>query len=80
MKIQSSIIVKYHGPTNHRGSRWSAKTARWADKVITGYDYSIGIAENVRAAAQAYIDKYALKVEIVSITEIDEKSYAVAFN
>ena len=79
MKILSSIVVKFAGPTNCRGARWIAKSARWADRVTTAYDYSTGTAGNVRAAAEAYLSRFGIDAEITGIVEIDGSSYAVAF-
>lgn len=46
-----SIITKYHGPTNARGSRVSAKAD--AGKVILNWDHALNADDNHAAAARA---------------------------
>jgi hypothetical protein len=46
-----AIITTYHGPTNTRGSRITAKCA--AGSVSVGYDHALNIDGNHCAAAQA---------------------------
>lgn len=52
-----AIHIKYHGPTNYRGSRFTAKCASGA--VTVGYDYELPCSSdgNVRAAVGALLAK-----------------------
>ena len=50
-----AIVTKYHGPTNVRGSRISARAD--AGRVIVSYDHALDISGNHKAAAQALADK-----------------------
>ena len=50
-----AIVTKYHGPTNTRGSRISAKAE--AGRISVSYDHALNASENHRAAAQALADK-----------------------
>lgn len=50
-----AIVTKYHGPTNHKGSRISARAD--AGRVIVSYDHALNISDNHKAAAQALADK-----------------------
>ena len=76
-RIQSSVIVKFAGPTDHRGARWIVKDQRWPDRVTVPYDYSVGIAQNVTAAAEAYLTKAGIEAKAGAILEIPG-GYAVA--
>ena len=51
-----AIEVKYHGATNHRGSRWTAK-AEGMKSVTVPYDYEISDVENARKAAEEFLTK-----------------------
>ena len=46
-----AIQTKYYGPTNTRGSRFKATCA--AHSVTVGYDYSLNIDDNHKAACKA---------------------------
>lgn len=47
-----AILVKYHGPSNTRGSRFTAK-AEGNPSLTLSYDYALNGDENARAAAVA---------------------------
>lgn len=47
-----AIITKYHGATNTRGSRISARSQ--AGRKFYSWDYALGVEENHKAAAQQY--------------------------
>ena len=54
------IAVKYHGPTNHRGSRFTATVADWDGTKVRAtvpYHYSMDPSDNALAAAQAVMEK-----------------------
>ena len=58
MKSEHHIVIstKYHGPSNTKGSRF---TASYDGKRITkSYDYAIDAHENHEAAALAFIEKH----------------------
>ena len=46
-----TIITKYHGATNTKGSRISAMTMSGAKRVYVSYDHGLRIDENHAAAA-----------------------------
>jgi hypothetical protein len=50
-----AIVTKYHGPTNHKGSRISARAD--AGRIMMSYDHALGISENHAAAAQALAER-----------------------
>ena len=56
-----AIVTKYHGPTNVRGSRISARCD--AGRIMVSYDYALNIGDNHKAAAQALADKLGWTVE-----------------
>lgn len=49
-----AIETKYHGPTNTKGSRISARCE--AKRIYVGYDHSLDIDDNHKAAAKALRD------------------------
>ena len=49
-----AIEVKYHGPTNYRGSRWKAKAAGMKS-VTVPYDYAVSDEDNARQAADQFL-------------------------
>jgi hypothetical protein len=50
-----TIVTKYHGPTNTRGSRISASCA--AGRISLAYDHALNADGNHDAAALALINK-----------------------
>lgn len=52
-----SIITKYHGPTNVKGSRVSARASGNGVKVTLSYDHALSAEGNHMAAAQALMAK-----------------------
>ncbi len=55
------VEVKYHGPTNHRGSRYSATIAEWSDyklRAYVNYDYSMSHYGNQLEAVVAVAKKF----------------------
>ncbi len=46
-----AITVKYHGPTNYRGSRWSAEATANKKRVFLSQDDALGSEENKDRAA-----------------------------
>lgn len=50
-----AIEVKYHGPTDSRGSRWTA-TAE-AGRYTMPYDYALTPADNAEKCAQGLLEK-----------------------
>lgn len=51
-----TIVTKYHGPGNVRGSRISARTTSGLSKTV-GYDDALSVEANHRAAAKALATK-----------------------
>lgn len=60
-----AIVTKYHGPTNVRGSRYSA-TAEGGNRITVSADDRIGNEENHAAAALALCNKLDWRGELVS--------------
>lgn len=56
----ASIRTRYHGPTDHRGSRFTATAddTRDRQRVTVGYNYALDVDANHAAAAQAWLDKF----------------------
>lgn len=54
--MSKAILTKFHGPTNTRGSRYSATDADH-NRVTISADYGLNSEENHRAAAIALCDK-----------------------
>lgn len=53
---RQAIETKYHGPTNTRGSRISARAG--AGRIFVPYDHALDIYENHAAAARAFADRF----------------------
>jgi hypothetical protein len=51
-----AIVTKYHGPTNYKGSRISARAD--AGRVIRSYDYALDAYENHAQAALDLMERY----------------------
>lgn len=60
-----AIVTKYHGPSNVKGSRYSA-TAEGGNRIIQSADGRIGSEENHAAAAIALCHKLNWRGELVS--------------
>jgi hypothetical protein len=49
------VMVKYIGPTNHRGTRFSVRVAsgyrNQAKSKLYSYDYSLTLADNIQSVA-----------------------------
>ena len=56
-----TIITKYLGPTNHRGSRikarQSASYAGTPQSITIAWDYGLNVEQNHKAAATAFAEK-----------------------
>jgi hypothetical protein len=50
-----AIVTKYHGPTNYKGSRISARAE--AGRIVVPYDHALNISDNHKAAAQALAER-----------------------
>lgn len=50
-----AIVTKYHGPTNYRPARVSAKAN--AGRLIRAYDHALNLGGNHQAAAQALVER-----------------------
>jgi len=69
-------IVKYHGPTNSRGSRWIATITRGAD---CKWRASVTFADGPIAAAMAAAAKGGVDWKPASCHSIDPDTYAIGF-
>ena len=59
------IEVKYHGPTNHRGSRFTA-TIGWEPnncRVTVPYDYASSVDFNEERAARLALAKFDAEID-----------------
>jgi hypothetical protein len=61
MICYQAIVTKYHGPTNYKGSRISARAD--AGRVVLSYDHALNADENHAKAAQALADRYGWTVK-----------------
>jgi hypothetical protein len=59
--MYQAIVTKFHGPTNHKGSRVSA-TAE-AGRIILSWDHALNGSDNHAAAARALADSMGWTVE-----------------
>lgn len=69
------IAVKYHGPTNHRGSRFSA-TIKWGSEKLratTSYDHAYSCADNEMDAAEAALRKMDEHLYETSVSTINSE-------
>jgi len=57
-----AIVTRYHGPTNYKGSRVSARAD--AGRIILPWDYALNVDENHAAAAHALADRLGWKEAI----------------
>ena len=69
-------VVKYHGPTNSRGSRWIATITRGAD---CKWRASVTFADGPIAAAMAAAAKGGVDWQPTSCHSIDPDTYAIGF-
>lgn len=56
-----AIVTRYHGPTNHKGSRISARAD--AGRIMVPYDYALNVEDNHKAAAQALVERFGWTVD-----------------
>jgi hypothetical protein len=61
--MRQAITVKFHGPTNTDGARWTARAA--AGSRTVGQDYAMGSAANAEAAALALCAKMGWQCELI---------------
>lgn len=54
--MSQAIITKYHGPTNFRGSRYSAECER--GKIFVGAEDALNPEQNHIAAAEALVARF----------------------
>lgn len=52
---RQAILTRYHGPTNTKGARISARCG--AGKIFVSYDYALDAVENHAGAAEALVIK-----------------------
>lgn len=62
------IITKYHGPTDTKGSRISAKGHQ--GRVVVAWDYAVDERENARRAALAYAARHMPDTPIAFIGQM----------
>jgi hypothetical protein len=53
--MTQAIVTKYHGPTNYKDSRISARAD--AGRIVRPYDHALNPDENHKAAAQALAER-----------------------
>lgn len=69
--MRQAIETRYHGPTNYRGTRVSARAS--AGRIFLAWDHSTGIEENHARAARALAEKYGWRGEWVGGCTHDER-------
>jgi hypothetical protein len=72
----AAAVVRYHGPTNTRGSRWIATVKRGGGEV---WRASVPFQEGPLAAAVAAVGKFGATWSPVSCHSIDPDTYCVGF-
>jgi hypothetical protein len=55
--MRQAITTTFHGPTNYRGARVTAKAD--AGRITVAWDYSLSVCDNHAAAARALVDRLA---------------------
>jgi hypothetical protein len=61
--MYQAIQTKFHGPTNTRGARVSARAD--AGRVIVSWDYALNVTDNHKAAAVALARRYGWPEDMV---------------
>jgi hypothetical protein len=61
--MYQAIQTKFHGPTNTRGARVSARA--YAGHVMIQWDYALGTYDNHKAAAVALARRYGWPEDMV---------------
>ena len=59
-----TIRTRFHGPTNSKGSRLSARCSlchREAERIYVPYNYALSLGENHKIAARQFIAKLGLR-------------------
>lgn len=69
-------VVKYHGPTNSRGSRWIATIRRGGGE---NWRASVPFQDGPLVAAVAAAAKFGANWTPISCHSIDSDTYAVGF-
>jgi hypothetical protein len=73
---RACAVVKYHGPTNTRGSRWIATIKRGGGEI---WRASVSFQDGPITAAVAAAGKFGANWEPVSCHSIDPDTYAIGF-
>lgn len=71
--MHQAIETKFHGPTNSRGSRVSAKAS--AGRVTLSWNHALNSEDNHRAAARALAEKFKWKGEWVGGGMANDRGY-----
>ena len=65
------IFTKFHGPTNTRGARVSARVVDWGiPPVFVSYDYALTVEGAHAAAVRALLDRIEINSENFRIQSI----------
>jgi hypothetical protein len=72
------ITTRYHGPTNHKGSRVSARTYG-GRRITILWDYALGIAENHDRAARLLAERERLTGRFLRVCAPDHTPDACAY-
>jgi hypothetical protein len=73
---RACAVVKYHGPTNTRGSRWIATIKRDSDHTWRG---SASFEEGPISAALRAASKASVPWEAITCHSIDPDTYCIGF-
>lgn len=69
-----AIITRYHGPTDHRGSRITARA--YAGAVTVPWDHALNPFQNHHAAAQALSRRMGWTSPLIGASLPDDRGYA----
>lgn len=70
----AAIVVKYKGPTNHRGSRWIASCCRGSDET---YRITVPFNAGPINAAEQLLVKYGWDWTLQSVGSINADTYVI---
>jgi hypothetical protein len=75
--IMGTIITKYHGPTDHQGSRIVATANTYGTKtrILVGYDYSLNSLDNHTEAAMKLAQKIGWHDQWIASDTHDGRGY-----
>lgn len=81
MKHEIAIVVKYHGPTNNNGSRYSLTLPRWDNKrIYCSWNHALGdsaaqaesLLQQAKITPRTLLDMDSHYIITVSFDDVDK--------